>query len=77
MTSEIRPIKLKDLVQTLASTMVVTTQYLDRATVDLQNLYAGSASNALAALTPPRFTIDEVTIDLTFVIEDAGEGGLR
>ena len=64
-------VKLRDLIQSLASTMVVTGQFLDESTVDLQNLYAHSGSAALAALTPPRFALDEVTVDLCFVVEEA------
>lgn len=70
MAEDTKPVKLKDLIQSLASTMVVTTRYLDQATVDLQNVYA-TGSESLAALTPPRFTIDEVTVDLSFVVEEA------
>jgi Skp family chaperone for outer membrane proteins len=65
------PIKLRDLVQSLATIMVGTGKYLDQANVELRNLYFASGSEALADLTPPRFTLDEVAIDLAFVVQEA------
>ena len=69
MAEDQKPVKLKQLIQTLASTMVVTTKHLDQATADLRNLYASSGSDTLASMTPPRFTLDEMTLDLAFVID--------
>lgn len=64
------PIKLKDMVRSLASTLVMTSRFLDQSTIDLQNLYSHSNQGAGSALTPPRFTLDEVVLDLSFVVDE-------
>lgn len=50
--------------------MLVTTKYLDQAVAELQNIYTTSPDGALAGLTPPRFTLDDMTVDLSFVVAD-------
>ncbi|HLJ27595.1 MAG TPA: hypothetical protein VKY85_12865 [Candidatus Angelobacter sp.] len=65
------PIALKDLIQSFAATVVATSQHLDQATVDLRNLYVNSGNLSLASMIPPRYLLDEVTIDVSFVIVEA------
>jgi hypothetical protein len=65
------PIPLKDLVQAFASTVAATSHNLDQATVDLRNLYQNSGNALLAMMLPPRFTLDEISIDLSFVVISA------
>lgn len=65
------PIPLKDLVQSFASTVAATSHNLDQASVDLRNLYENSGNATLAMMLPPRFTLDEVIIDLSFVVVQA------
>jgi chromosome segregation ATPase len=65
------PIPLRDLVQAFASTVAATSHNLDQATVDLRNLYLNSGNALLAMMVPPRFTLDEISIDLAFVVVSA------
>ena len=65
------PITLRDLIELFASTVVSTSQQLDQASVDLRNLYLNSGNAALATLMPPRYILDQVTIDLIFVVTAA------
>ncbi|MEM9609970.1 MAG: hypothetical protein AAGA99_21295 [Actinomycetota bacterium] len=67
--AESEPVKLRDLVHSLASIMVGTTRYLDQSTVDLQRLYGESVGGSLESFTAPRFTLDEVTVDLSFLVD--------
>ena len=63
------PVKLKQLAESLASVLVVTNRYLDQATTEMYNLYAQSEDEFLASLAPARYSLDEVTLDLAFVID--------
>ena len=65
------PIKLKELIQALAYTVVNTSHQLDEANVDLRKLYLESGNARLAAMTPPRYVLDEVTVDISFVVVEA------
>ena len=65
------PITLRDLIELFASTVVSTSQQLDQASVDLRNLYLNSGNAALATLMPPRYILDQVTIDLSFIVVQA------
>lgn len=51
--------------------MVNTSYQLDAANVDLQNLYLTSDNLDLAAMSPSRYVLDEVRIDLSFVVKEA------
>ncbi len=70
-TASPAPIALKDLIQSFAATVVTTSQHLDQATVDLRNLYINSGNLGLAAMIPPRYVMDEVTVDLSFIVVEA------
>jgi len=65
------PITLRDLIELFASTVVSTSQQLDQASVDLRNLYLNSGNAALATLVPPRYILDQITIDLIFIVTQA------
>ncbi len=67
--AESEPVKLRDLVHSLASIMVGTTRYLDQSAVDLQRLYGDSLDGTLGGFTAPRFTLDGVSVDLSFLVE--------
>lgn len=65
------PIKLKELIQALAYTVVNTSHQLDEANVDLRRSYFESGNGRLALMTPPRYVLDEVTVDISFVVAEA------
>ncbi|HEY6972245.1 MAG TPA: hypothetical protein VJA94_23740 [Candidatus Angelobacter sp.] len=65
------PITLRDLIELFASTVVSTSQQLDQASVDLRNLYLNSGNAALATLVPPRYILDQISIDLSFIVVQA------
>src|SRR2546423_1818130 len=65
------PITLRDLIELFASTVVATSQQLDQASVDLRNLYLNSGNAALATLIPPRYVLDQIAIDLSFIVVQA------
>lgn len=67
----LEPITLKALIESFASTVVATSHHLDQASVDLRSLYLTSGLDGLGSLVPPRFALDEVAIDLAFVVAQA------
>ncbi len=68
--AEPEPVKLRDLVHSLASIMVGTTRYLDQSAVDLQRLYGESLDGTLGRFTAPRFTLDAISVDLSFLVDE-------
>lgn len=70
MADDISGIPLSDVISSLASTVVAANQHLDQASVDLRNLYLSSGNTGLANIMPSRFTLDEVTIELAFVVTE-------
>ena len=71
MPDDITGMPLKDVISSLAAAVVATSQHLDQANVDLRNLYLSSGNSGLARLVPARYTLDDVTIELAFVVTDA------
>ena len=65
------PIQLKELMERFASAVVNASYQLDEANVELRNLYVSSDNLDLAAMGPSRYVLDEVRIDLCFVVKEA------
>ncbi|HSG90636.1 MAG TPA: hypothetical protein VLA56_15580 [Pseudomonadales bacterium] len=61
------PVNLQDLLAAFASSLVATRRHLDQANVALDAIYA--SQEMLRELARPSFEIEEVTIDVPFVIE--------
>ncbi|MCO6455424.1 MAG: hypothetical protein J5I93_09010 [Pirellulaceae bacterium] len=68
------PVGIEQLMISLASALVSARQFLDDEAARMRELYASHED--LARLPQPRFTLDEVTFDLSVVVDDVqAEGG--